>query len=553
MKEPIFMSKAARLFKVSARIAVFGLMVLGLLTPGGYSLEVKKQKTTLSKDVYNQNIHYEFTRYLRLDRLYRSLFARKVRAQNINRFDEVPDSNFFENRHGRKRLSTSELERGYRETDGPDVSGALTITRGKFEGLTPGFFVRDSRGDEYLFKFDPFDYPEVVTGAEVVGSRFYHAVGYHVPQYTVVTFAPEQLVPAPDATIVDDTGFRKPLTPERLENHLLFLPMDPQGHYRVCASKILAGENKGFMSFLGRRKEDPDDPVDHEHRRELRALYVFSSWLNNFDIRESNTLDMLVTEDGRQFLKHYLIDFNCSLGANAGGPKPPMRSYEHILDYGETFKAFLTLGWREKPWQRKWREIGESVPYDSAIGYFDNRYFDPSKFKSQLPHYVFKNITRADGFWAAKIINQFSDEDIRSMVKAGMYSRREDEKIIAETLIERRDIITKYWFSRANPLDDFDYSSHTLTFKDLAADRGFEAAEDSRYIFEIYREAKKRKNRVSRLESGKSALKIEPHWFDGAERIFIYIYTFRGPERTKSPYVAVELTARGIVGISHQD
>jgi hypothetical protein len=35
----------------------------------------------------------------------------------------------------------------------------------------------------------------------------------------------------------------------------------------------------------------------------------------------------------------------------------------------------------------------------------------------------------------------FSDEDIRTVVKAGQYTRPEDTDLIAKTLIERRDMI----------------------------------------------------------------------------------------------------------------
>jgi len=133
-------------------------------------------------------------------------------------------------------------------------------------------------------------------------------IGYNVPQYTVALFAPEKLIPSPEAEIYDDSGFKRRLTPDRLEEYLLFVPQDNQSRYRASASKILSGENKGSLKFQGRRKNDPNDPVDHKQRREIRALRVFSSWVNNYDVRESNSLDMLVNENGQQVLKHYLID-----------------------------------------------------------------------------------------------------------------------------------------------------------------------------------------------------------------------------------------------------
>ena len=429
--------------------------------------QFKKQEGGFYKDLFEQNVYDEGTDYLHLERLYRGISHHRLRAGNVNAYDEVPDSTFFTNRHGRRALSESDLEKGYQEAGGPDLSGNLTVMNSRFDDVLPTFFVSDAKGDKYLLKFDPADSPELATSSEVIASRFYYAIGYHVPQYTIVTFDPAKLIPGEGALIVDDTGFTKKFTRDKLEEYLLFLPQDPAGRYRASASKVLAGENKGFFSLMGRRKCDPEDKFDHKDLRELRALRVFSAWLNNYDIRESNTLDMLVTENGQARLparqarlKHYLIDFNAALGSGTEESKPPMVTHEHLIDYGETAKSFFTLGFLEKTWQRRWREVGEKIPQSPAVGYFDNRYFDPGKFKNQLPHYLFKDLTRADGFWAAKIVMSFSDDDIRAMVKAGKLTNPADADYIAKTLIERRDMIGRYWFLAADSLDEFELSGN---------------------------------------------------------------------------------------------
>ena len=43
-------------------------------------------------------------------------------AENVNTLDEVPDSSWFTNRHGRTRLSIEELVRGPNTGDGPDMT-----------------------------------------------------------------------------------------------------------------------------------------------------------------------------------------------------------------------------------------------------------------------------------------------------------------------------------------------------------------------------------------------------------------------------------------------
>ncbi len=555
--EPLFEGEVVK--SQSFLLRLLGLLVTGywlLVSPSAQAqeaVELKKNQTGLYRDVFDQNIYYEGTSYLRLERLYARLFFKKTRSKNANVFDEVPDSSFFTNRHARNRLSAEALERGYQETEGPDLSGDLTIINGKFEGLSPGFFVKDAKGDEYLLKFDPADYLELTTSAEAITSRFYYALGYNVPQYTITHFEPGKLVAAPDAKIRDDSGFKKKLTKEKLEEYLMFLAMDEQGKYRASASKILGGENKGNFSLIGRRKQDPEDLIPHEERRELRALRVFAAWLNNNDVRDSNTLDRVVTENGKKVLKHYLIDFNSSLGAASHGPKPPMFGHEYMFDNGEIFKAFATLGLWEKPWQKRWREAGERVSDAQAIGYFDNRHFDPGKFKTQLPYYAFKDVTRADGFWAAKIIMNFSDEDIRTIVKAGQYSRLEDADLIAKTLIERRDLVGRYWFEKANPLDEFNLENQRLNFKDLAVVYGFQPATNTTYSIDIIGKKGKKGERITSLKVQEPSLSIDPSWLSQYEGLDLLIRVVRGAASEPSPYVLVEINPQGVKGIFHED
>ena len=55
-------------------------------------------------------------------------------ATNINTLDEVPDSTWFTNRHGVRRLSVAELARGPNRDAGPDPRTVWTIVGGKQGG-----------------------------------------------------------------------------------------------------------------------------------------------------------------------------------------------------------------------------------------------------------------------------------------------------------------------------------------------------------------------------------------------------------------------------------
>lgn len=514
--------------------------------------QYKKNPTSFYKDIFDQEVFYEGTQDLDLEHVYNTITFKKPRAVNVNVYDEVPDSPFFTNRQGRKKMSISELEKGYSETEGPDSQGELLIYDGKFEGLHPGFFVQDAKGDKYLFKFDAIGYLELATSAEVIASRFYYAIGYNVPQYTVFTFSREQLAIGEGVKFYDDSGFKKELTPQRLENYLAFIPQDDQANYRASASKILAGENLGSFSFTGRRKNDPNDPVEHKDMREIRALQVFSAWLNNYDVRESNTLDMLVEENGQQVIKHYLIDFNNALGAAFDGPKPAMYGYQHMVDYEIIVKNFVTLGLFALPWQKQKEEAAKDMSQSPAVGYFHNKYFYPPKYRVQLPYEAFRGVTRADGFWAAKIIMSFSNDDIRAMVNAGQFSRSEDSELITNLLIERRDLIGKYWFNKANPLDEFDIQGNNLTFKDLAVEYKFREAEETKYIIDVVNTSGKKKQKLASLESRAPSISMDSNWVAGAESVDIWIRVQRGSDKP-GPYVFLEVNHQGIQRIVHQD
>ena len=532
---------------------ILGAGVFGLagITAAGETVKFKESESSFSSDLFDQSIYNEGVNQLDLGRWGRKLFGKELSSRDVNIFDEVPDSGFFTNRQGREKLSREVLEKGYQETAGPDRSKPLQVIAAEQRGIYPRFWVRDTHGDEYLLEFDPQGNMELVTGAEVVASRVYYALGYTVPQFTIFSIKSDQFQVAPEATTWEETGFKKALSQKRFEEYLMVLPQDAQGLYRASACKIVKGNYHGIFSFEFRRKEDPTDLVNHRDRREIRALGIFASWLNHYDLRESDTLDVSVGENGRTTLKHYLTDFNGALGATQEGSKKPMLGYEHVIDYGETAKSILALGFREKPWQKKWRETGEKVQGSPAVGYFTNELFDPARYKTQFPYEAFRLTTRADGFWAAKLLMNFSDEDIRAMVKAGQYSDMKDAETIVKTLIERRDMIVRYWFLRANPLDGFLFSGGKLSFKDLAVEHGFAPKEGTVYHVEVMNEGKK--GAVAQLETKEPALKILPEWIppNGEARILLRVGRFS--VKKLSPVITVLLNAGGVQGIRHED
>jgi hypothetical protein len=561
-KDSNFMLKPKLLFNFVGTFFIAVALLLGMApalsaaeeaAPRQYS----KRDSALYKDVFDQALYYEGLQYLHLDRLYRDIFRKKERSLNVNAYDEVPDSTFFTNRHARSALSSQELKNGPAKQGKPASGGEWSILKGKFGGITPGFFVKNKSGEKYLLKFDALDTLEIGTGTEAVASRFMHAIGYNVPEYHVVDIKKEEFGVGEGAKVFDESGFQKPLTVERLEEFLLFIPQTENGSYRASASRILEGEILGPTFFQGRRKNDPDDLIDHEDRREIRALQIFSSWLNNTDARQSNSLDAL---EGST-IRHYIIDFNSSFGATPRGAKPPMFGHEHMADFGDASKAFLGLGFWKKPWQKRWDAAGQKVDGPASYGYFDNEYFNPDLYRTQLPYYAFKDVTRADGFWAAKIIMKFTDEDIEALISTGEFSDPETSKRLTETLVKRRDLIGQYWFKQANPLDDFELTdsggSYELRFEDLAVRYGFETKGDALYQIDVVGKEGKKRRRLAEEEVKESAFRIGREWLAEYSEIHLVIRAQRSNESGRSPYVRVEIQNGGgtprLAGIVHQD
>src|SRR5262249_26369661 len=145
----------------------------------------------------------------------------------------------------------------------------------------------------------------------------------NVPENFVVTFDEHILVPG-EHLVCNGTRYEEQsLGPGGLSQFLEKLPHTEQGQLRAMASRFIEGKIKGPFSYSGVRVDYPNDRIPHDHRRELRGLRMIQAFLNNPDVKQLNTLDTYVEEDGQKFLKHYLIDFGNSLGSASTGPKSP--------------------------------------------------------------------------------------------------------------------------------------------------------------------------------------------------------------------------------------
>ncbi len=394
------------------------------------------------------------------------------RAENVNTIDEVPDSSWFTNRAGTRPMTPDEVFQGVNDDAGPQP-GTWTVSR-KANGVSPGFTITDSRGRRYFVKFDPPGHPELGTGAEVVVTRLFHALGYNVPQALIATLRRDYLVVGSTATVRLPNGHRRAMRPSDIDEQLRRAERNPDGSYRIVASEALEGTPLEGFRYEGTRPDDPNDLVPHENRRELRGLRVFSAWVNHTDAKAINSMDTLVQENGRSVVRHSLIDFNATLGSAGIGLRERRDGYEYIVEFGPALKALPAFGFFIRPWM--------TIDYPSyrGIGRFEAARFVPEAWRPRVPNPAYVRSRPDDTFWAARKLMALSDDLVRAAVRAGRYSDPRAERVLGDALIERRDAIGKAFLVAVNPVVDPRLSADgRLSFGNAAVQYGFAAPPSS--------------------------------------------------------------------------
>jgi hypothetical protein len=407
---------------------------------------------------------------------------RDVRALNVNTVDEVPDSSWFTNRIGRKDMSVADIVRGPDRVERVDVTG-WRVSGGKTTGVQPGFRMTDAAGQIYQIEVDPPSNPELASGAEIIGTAFYHAIGYHVVDVYVAEIDRAALVIAEGATIRDPlNGRRRQMKKYDLDNVFNRAARLENGRYRVLVSRFASGTPLGNFRYYSRRTDDPNDLVLHEHRRELRGARVFGAWLNHDDSRGINSLDMLETSNGRASIRHYMFDFGSILGSGTVYAQRHRPGNEYMFEQKPGWLTLATLGVYVRPWM--------TIDYPevpTSVGRIEAEQFDPLKWKPEYPNAAFDNMRPDDAFWAARIVSKFSDAAIRGVVQKAAYSDPAATDFLTKTIITRRDKVVAAWINQVCPVVDAALSADgTLTFGNAAVDAKAATA-PQRYDLEWFR------------------------------------------------------------------
>ena len=407
---------------------------------------------------------------------------RDVRALNVNTVDEVPDSSWFTNRIGRVEMPAADIARGPDRLDAVTITG-WRVSGGKSTGAQPGFRMTDPEGHTYQIEFDPPANPELATGAETIGTALYHAIGYNVVEVYLAELDRASLVIGESATIRDPlSGKRRRLRKYDLDNVFDRAARLDNGRYRVLVSRFAAGKPLGNFRYYGRRPDDPNDLVPHEHRRELRAARVFAAWLNHDDSRGINSLDMLETTNGRGWIKHYMFDFGSILGSGTVYAQRHRPGNEYLLEQKPGWLTLFTLGLYARPWM--------TIDYprvSRSVGRLESERFDPLTWKPEYPNPSFDNLRADDAFWAARIVSRFSDAAIRAVVEKARYTDPAATDYMAKAIVARRDKVVAAWINQVCPVVNPVLSADgTLTFRNAAVDANA-ATPPERYQLEWFR------------------------------------------------------------------
>lgn len=419
------------------------------------SAPVEKRTDDLPSAVPQQNdfnfVEYSVTSSARYP-LVDFMDPRRIpRSQDVNAADELPASSWYTPRLGAKNISTRELLEGPSKIGPPQAP--LQVIKAKKGGNALGFVVKDKRGHKYLLKFDTSDFPGLQSAVNLITNRLFWGFGYHVPEDFVFHFKPEDLSVAPDSGVTQDAM-----------DDILTLSASPdeEGSYRVTASLYLSGKILGPIAQRGTRKGDRNDTIPHQNLRILRALRVFSAWLDHSGIRSDNSLDVYEGEEGQGRTVHYLLDFGEALGAHGAERGRAWDGFEHFFSYQDTLRGYLRFGFPLKPW--------EKIGFDrqDPRGSFEAEKFELENWRETTQFMPIRHAQPDDDYWAAKVIGAVTREQLEALAEASGYPDAEYRKFVVEALLKRREKIFQKVFSRVSALESSGLKNGALQVEDRA-------------------------------------------------------------------------------------
>jgi hypothetical protein len=409
------------------------------------------------------------------------LFEQGGEARNVNSLDEVPDSTWYTNRV----VAPEDLERG--PCPAEDATPPFKIRSSKTSGATPGFAVKDARGQKYMIKRDALleGQQEVGTAADAIVSRLYWAIGFNAPCNNVLYIDEKDMVIDEKSMETRAIGKKRPLKPEKVADALKTATRRADGKLRVSASRFIDGEPVGTWRTEGTRSDDPNDVIPHEDRRELRGERFLAAWVNHWDSRGPQSFDTFVRSPDKKggYVLHYFIDFSDSLGATpmrTRWPEPRM-GFTTVSNAPTIAADVLTFGLIRRPWD----EVRVDPRFPN-LGFFNVEHFEPMHYSPQTPLVRWARAQSSDLGWMARKIARFTTAHVKVAVKQGKWSNPAEEARLVELLMGRREKILRAAFSKSSPLADLAMKGPgRLCATDLGVTTGMSKAESVSYLLEL--------------------------------------------------------------------
>lgn len=405
---------------------------------------------------------------------------------NVNALDEVPNSAWFQNRIGFYDYTPEEAAKGPCLNEAPldpEAHAPWTVTKAKPNGANPGFFIKAADGRRYLLKFDGPQQPPRPTGSDVLGSKLYWLMGFHAPCNSVVYFPENIFKIAEDAEAENELGEDVPITEADIDKVLGKAMRLKNGLLRASASQFVPGRPIGPFKYEGTRSDDPNDVIDHRNRRELRGSRLFAAWINHFDSREQNSLDVWVKDGEKEYIRHYFIDWGDSLGGRWPFDQVSRRlGRSYYFDWEQFTIDLITLGL----YPRDWNSL--ALNDFETFGYFDGESFVPSEWKAGYLNPAHARMTPNDALWAVRIISRITPAHLRAIVEEAKFPDPRQENFLMLRLLERRQRIFEEYLTQYVPLTNFTLARRTegslrqsLCWEDLALKHQLVKKEDTHY------------------------------------------------------------------------
>lgn len=405
--------------------------------------------------------------------------TRRPPPGDVNALDEVPRSSWF----APLDADVASFE-GVYAVDGPPVppfrvllERAPSGDNGDLKRGGMGIPVVDALGHRFELRRDPRDRVEVRTAASAITARLVRALGYNAPEVYISDAEDSDFSTDPGEPFAQSIlSGNEPSSPDArrqaldkmLQDWLDSAPPSKTGNYRFSATRWppAADIDVGRTPVTGTRGDDPNDRVDHESRRTLRALRLVGAWLGMTRFTPHDLRDVYAGPSGEGHLLHYMVGFDKSLGTEAIIGKRPEQKDEMTL--------LATLGFAPDPnippTQRKYEAIG-------AIG----EEIDPAKYGPGLPFPPMDATDGADAFWIAKRIAAIPEELVLRAVRAGRVSNGTARKLLFELILARQRRVVEWGYAQTTPCDYERLDEHGIVVVDRAVAAGFTTGKTVEY------------------------------------------------------------------------